>query len=575
MFRYGLYARKSHDDPKVTAKSTGEQVSECLLLATPDSLRIVRTWEESRSAKTPNKREGYAEMIRLVEKGKIDGILCWHVNRLVRNMEEGGKLVQLLIDGKIREIRTPHATYRAGENIMAIVIEAASATQHSIDLRNTVKRSMDGNFRSGGWNHKAPHGYRNSRTPENLRRGSVEPDGPRFRLIRKFWDLILTESCGVAEALRTLNVEWGYRSRATSNRPALPMTPSGAYGLLRNPFYAGFVREGAEIVRGRHRAMVQVEEFQLVQRILDKNAVRAHKRHEHAYTGLLRCAYCGQMVTAELKRLRNGSMWETYRCSDSWRVCTKRGMSVDRLEREIVRALEQLQVDPELLEIARMDVVASISGQATAYGDLLSQQEETTRAAKDRLDRIDEMWVSGLLTDRARYRELQLKERNAISTASFALERARNEASLMRTNAERASRFLANAREAFASNQFTSKRAIIAALATRLTFYGIEKRIDIDVHPLLSQMVRHATSLKPPFEPPVSGFRSTIKPPLAKAVLSGRPNSDGIEPIRNQESKDGCPEAPGLPQSLLDALMGDLFPDVDYGPFAAMEEAPA
>src|SRR6266700_3805987 len=102
-------------------------------------------------------------MIKLVREGTIDAIICWHVNRLVRNMEEGGELVQLMVDGLLKEVRTPHAVYRSKESIWPIVVEAASATQSSIDNRLTVVRSMEGNFRAGGWNHKAPPGYRNVR----------------------------------------------------------------------------------------------------------------------------------------------------------------------------------------------------------------------------------------------------------------------------------------------------------------------------------------------------------------------------------------------------------------------------
>ena len=152
VLRYGFYARKSHDDPKRTEKSINEQVHECARLEEGDLLNVKVRFEESKSAKKPGKRPLYSELIRQVEAGEIDAILCWHVNRLVRNMEEGGKLVQLLIDGQIKEIRTPHAVYREGDNIMPIVIEAASATQYSLDLKRDVTRSSEGHFRSGGHN---------------------------------------------------------------------------------------------------------------------------------------------------------------------------------------------------------------------------------------------------------------------------------------------------------------------------------------------------------------------------------------------------------------------------------------
>src|SRR5579863_7612368 len=185
MFRYAIYARKSDDDTSVTEKSIGEQLLEADRIATQSSLQVLWRKTESKSAKIPDVRPVWKELVCLIEAGSIDSIICWHINRLVRNMKEGGHLVQLLIDGKIKEIRTPHACYRSGDNILPIVLEAAQATQYSLDLTNTVKRSMAGNFKAGGCNHRTRPGYFNARDPLNRKRGVVERDGHRFELIRK------------------------------------------------------------------------------------------------------------------------------------------------------------------------------------------------------------------------------------------------------------------------------------------------------------------------------------------------------------------------------------------------------
>ena len=304
MLRYGLYARKSDDDRRVTERSIGEQVAECRRVQDANGLDVVEVWEESRSAQVPNDRPLWSELVRRIKAGKVDAILCWHINRLVRNMEEGGELVQLFVDGKVKEIRTPHSVHRTGDNVLPLVIEAAAATQYSIDLKNTVRRSMRAKAAAGGFNGMAPQGYLNARDPMNGKRGTVVRDPERFDLVRKAWDLMLTGGLTVQRVTETLNGAWGYRTRPTPRGGNRPLSMNGLYQTFRSPFYAGFVASEGELVRGAHEAMVTADEYHRVQEILGRNTYRArgavgtplHGGHE---VRLLRPAGDGRAQAAE------------------------------------------------------------------------------------------------------------------------------------------------------------------------------------------------------------------------------------------------------------------------------------
>src|SRR5579884_4562669 len=82
-----IYARKSHEDKKHTEKSIRDQVNEWKDRAQQDGLFIARTIEESKSAMKPHQRPYFTEMLQLIRDKEIDGILCWHINRLVRSEE--------------------------------------------------------------------------------------------------------------------------------------------------------------------------------------------------------------------------------------------------------------------------------------------------------------------------------------------------------------------------------------------------------------------------------------------------------------------------------------------------------
>ncbi|MBS1722971.1 MAG: recombinase family protein [Armatimonadetes bacterium] len=526
MLRYGLYTRKSHDDKKLTEKSTGEQLVECRALAQRDGLRIEWDCEESKSAKYPGQRAHYTQLIRLVERGKIDAILCWHVNRLVRNMEEGGKLVQLLIDGHIKEIRTPHSVYRSGENILAVVIEAASATQHSIDLVNTVKRAARGNFQAGGWNHKAPPGYRNVRDPLNSKRGQIELDSERSPLIRKAWDLFLTGEYSIAAVTEKLEA-WGFRNRQSLNRPARPIKYMAVRALFRNPFYAGFVCEHGELVSGRHTAMVTVAEFQQAQRLIDQRSFRATRVHFHPYAGLMKCGYCGQFVTAEVKKLRTGP-WEVYHCSDSYNKCTQQGLSMAKVEEQMLRSLDSVTICREALQEGIREIR---QGLAQQRAELAARDEQRSRAkagVESRLQRLTEMWVSGLLSDQARYKSLEatlLSEKEhltlAVAEDSSSFERAEYNVA--------AAEFLLRCPKEHLSKAPAQVKRSVANCYGEFIFYGADKRIQFLPHPCLREIVTVLKKKSGSLEPPESSSRSQKQAVFRERLAFGGRNTSGIE----------------------------------------------
>ncbi len=545
MLKYGIYTRKSDDDRSITEKSIGEQLQECHRIAERDELKVVQIWEESRSAKHPHRRVGYKELISAIERNRIDGIVCWHVNRLVRNLEEGGKLAQLLIEGKIREIRTPSAVYRTGDNIMPLIIEAASATQFSLDLSKSVERGMNGSFRNGGCTHAAPQGYRNIRDPFNLKKGLIERDPDRFETVHRAWKLMLTGTSTLRRVVDTMNETWGFRTRPTKTRGNAKLSYTGAYLMFQNPFYAGFVRRKGELVKGRHEGMISSEEFERVQAILSVRSFSAPRVREFAYTGLMRCVHCGSQITAETKILRNGSLWENYHCSDAHLRCTKLGMSLKKVEARITEELESIQIEPQLLEIAEATIRRALYEDLNGIESLLASQEKALDQCNIRLEKLIEMWMNGLISEESRYRELEQRELAKKTRLLFESERIRGQAQRMQQNLERGVKYLSEAYQEFKMPVKRRRKEIASALATGYSFDGIRKSIGIQVHPLLSELAIFARNLAR-LEPPDSGSQNQKGPAFLKPVLFGGRYCSSIEPS----------------SKLLEALQGPSFPDL-------------
>ena len=104
LYRFILYARKSTDREDKQIQSIDDQVRLATERAVREGITIVRTIVESRSAKLAGKRPGFAEMIRLLEKGRADAIVTWHPDRLARNAVDGGWVIDLLDRGKLKHV---------------------------------------------------------------------------------------------------------------------------------------------------------------------------------------------------------------------------------------------------------------------------------------------------------------------------------------------------------------------------------------------------------------------------------------------------------------------------------------
>ena len=83
--RYILYARKSSESEDRQALSLDSQEGVLKELAQRYNLALAEILREAHSAKAPNEREVFSQMIRKIKTGKAQGIICWKLDRLARN----------------------------------------------------------------------------------------------------------------------------------------------------------------------------------------------------------------------------------------------------------------------------------------------------------------------------------------------------------------------------------------------------------------------------------------------------------------------------------------------------------
>ena len=409
--KYFVYARKSSEGEDRQIQSIDDQINRLKKLANDLDLDIKETYTEAKSAKKPDNRPLFDEMLQRIENGEADGILCWQINRLSRNPIDSGKLSWLLQQGVLKSIQTIDRQYLPDDNVLLFSVESGVANQYILDLRKNTMRGLQSKLEKGWQNGVASLGYLNDK--ENK---TIITDPERFNLVRKMWDLMLTGNYTPPKILDIANKEWGFRTRRFKHIGGNELSRSGIYKIFTNLFYAGIIENSGLQYDGKHEPMITLEEYDRVQMILGRKGKPRPKHHEFAFTGSMRCGVCGCLYTAETKKklLKSGEIREHtyYHCT---RKTTKikcdqrKNIPVDVLELQIEKEIEKYTILPEFLQWALEGLNQKNDTEIENRSTIHETQARTLLDTQKQLDELTKMRYRQLIDDDA-----FIKERNEL-----------------------------------------------------------------------------------------------------------------------------------------------------------------
>ncbi len=299
--RYFIYCRKSSEEASEQIMSLPAQEAELLRYAGIRNLDVVEVLKEAQTAFKKG-RPIFSEMLRRISNGEANAVLSWQPNRIARNSSDGGEFITLMDENKLLELCTPGKSYsNSSDDKFILNIEFSMAKKDSDDKSENVKRGNRHKFfEKGQWIGMAKPGYVNLLHPATKEK-YIGVDLDRFNLIDKAIRLILSGSKTPMEALNTLNVEWGYRTRKTRILGNKPLSKSAFYKLLADPYYMGKMIRSEGETMGSHKPMLTEEEFNKLQVILGRKGRPHFTSHNFPYKNLLRCGECGGSITCEEK----------------------------------------------------------------------------------------------------------------------------------------------------------------------------------------------------------------------------------------------------------------------------------
>lgn len=310
-----IYLRKSRADEEAEKYGEGETLSKhrkaLIDVAKNMSLNVIKIREEIVSGESLIHRPEMLELLKEVESGNYDAVLCMDLDRLGRgNMQEQGLILETFKKSNTKII-TPRKTYDLRDEFDEEYSEFEAFMARK-ELKLINRRLQAGRIRSikeGNYVGTNPHyGYNihfigKSRT--------LRPHPEQAPIVQLIFELYSNQGYGGNKIANKLN-EMGYKSAT-----GISWTNSSVLNIIKNEVYIGKIQWGKKeyrkssipgqsreiisiprsewiSVKGKHEPLISKETFEKAQQILAKKSHAPYSRQlTNPMAGLIKCEDCG------------------------------------------------------------------------------------------------------------------------------------------------------------------------------------------------------------------------------------------------------------------------------------------
>ena len=446
---WATYLRVSDEDKQTPERSFAMQrqrIQEQLLA--PSDIPFKREYYDMLTGTSPN-RADYQQMLADAEAGRFSHLGLYRADRFGRNTVEGLNAATRLIGMgiKIRVAHMPSLRPEEPDGFFMFLIQMGLAQREVDVLRQRTADGMEAKLRVGGWPQKAPDGYLNKERliSSNKYERWVEKDADFNHVIRKAWDMLLTDSFTLEQICEELAAKgytrasgrpWAWNDLATGVRR---VAKNCLHNIFHNPFYAGWVvsgRFGIKIgeIRGKWEPTVSTVEFERGIQILLKHGDQKSRFRRKFYLlrGILWLKMDGRLYKLFGSTPSGRSQSYSYYVSNREQNGKQLHLPCDVVDEQIPSWLGKITIIPELIPSIRQlyqEQVKQVTGDnrdskiAELKRQLAQLRDEEARLARlvimnkiteETYDRLRAEWKEKL-----RKSEISLAEMESESKAHF------------------------------------------------------------------------------------------------------------------------------------------------------------
>ena len=305
-FMVGLYPRVSTEDQSRYGHSLDEQEESMKKLCDFKGYTIYKIYrEEGVSAKSMD-RPKFQEMINDLKSGKINKIIVYKLDRLTRSIQDLESICKLIeetdtsLESVSEEINTDTATGKFFIRMTTILAQ--------LEIERTSERTkfgLTGAAKKGHFSGKAPIGYR--KVNKELVIDDVESE-----VVKDIFKSYLNglSVCAITKELNNKNALNRHWRTTTIDR------------MLSNYIYAGDYQhrkrikdEETILLEDVCPAIINKEDFKLVQKQKEKNLKNYTRKHTYVYMQKIVCSKCNKIMGGSSTTSKNKSTQIYYKCN--------------------------------------------------------------------------------------------------------------------------------------------------------------------------------------------------------------------------------------------------------------------
>ena len=351
---------------------------------------FVDAGESARSADRPDLQR----MLDYIATHQVTYCIVHKVDRLARNRLDDVEIHRRLVEAGVTLVSATENIDETPSGMLLHGIMSSIAEFYSKNLATEVTKGLTQKFETGGTPMRAPIGYLNVRKRDEQGREyrTVEIDPERAPLVRWVFEQYAAGERTVVDLLAEVTAR-GLTSVPTPKRPSGPVGRATFFDLLRNPYYIGIVRyKGAEQT-GTHEALVDVETWQQVQRLLDsrKKASERRRTHDHYLKGSLFCGSCGSRMQLDFPANRQGVRYAYYVCSgraSKRKNCTRRAVPVGIAEQLVADCYRDIAITEEQYAALAAQVEAAFDERLASRSEELAELTANRQRLQTESDKL-------------------------------------------------------------------------------------------------------------------------------------------------------------------------------------------
>jgi DNA invertase Pin-like site-specific DNA recombinase len=393
--RAGVYCRLSYA-PDGSLEKVERQEGDCRELACRLGWTISEAHvflDNSRSAwRRDRKRPGWDALLDAVEAGDIDGIICYHGDRLMRQPYD---LEKLIAAAERRGLRIASVSgtrdLDSADDRFILRIEVAQACRESDNtsrrvLRGNAARVAKGLGTMGGYRpfgYGVPTGVVNARTDKAT---GEEIHVPAVDTTKQ----VPEEAAVIAEAVeRMLSGQSQSGVIRWMNEPGMPPTTQGGpwtektlRALLIRPRIAGLIEHEGTLHKAVWEPIITPEAWEDIKALYQRNT------DMHPYPGrgrrnlLTKVAECGRgcgTLSAKIMKGQRGKPLRAYYCQE----CGKISRAADHLDAYVTGRVLAVLNDPAFIKMVHAD-----TGDGPGVGAQIVSLEQRRTATEEQLKNL-------------------------------------------------------------------------------------------------------------------------------------------------------------------------------------------